>query len=162
MTRFAAVIRVTAALLIAAAASATVFVIADLVALLVSGGADSAGFVLETIGFLWPASYAVAFVHAVGLGLPAYLLLRWRGLTMWWISLAGGFVVGALPYAVLSLPWKAPDANLLAAHIVQPFAWTHYAGAIAGLSALGMAGGVAAWLTWYWLGRIFTRAAAVA
>ena len=92
-------------------------------------------FVLQTIRFLWPLSFAVAFVHAVGLGLPAYLLLRWRRLTAWWTGLAGGFLAGALPYAVLAFPWGAPPANLVAAHIVAGFTWTHYAGAIAGLGA---------------------------
>jgi hypothetical protein len=149
-----------AALLAAAAASATVFVAADLALLLPSEQADSVEFVLQTIGFLWPLSFAVAFVHAVGLGLPAYLLLRWRRLTAWWTGLAGGFLAGGLPYAVLAFPWGAPPANLVAAHIVAGFTWTRYAGAIAGLGALGMAGGIAAWLTWYWLGRKFARAQA--
>jgi hypothetical protein len=156
---FGEVLRVIAALLVAATASATVFVAADLVLLPLSPDeADPAGFILQTVAFLWPVTFTVAFAHALVLGLPAYLLLRWRRLTAWWTSLIGGFVVGSLPYAVFALPWGAPpEPSLVAAHIIPRFTWLHYAGAVGGLGALGMAGGIAAWLTWYWLGRIFGR-----
>jgi hypothetical protein len=138
---------VIAALL--AATSATLFVAADLVGLLLlSGDANIGGLALDHLLLLWPPAFAVALAHAIALGLPAFLILKRRGLTEWWISLPGGFVAGALPYAVLAPPWTSPPPDLVAAHIVPPFAWTHYAATTGGLGLLGTAGGIAAWLVW--------------
>ena len=148
-----------AALLVAAATSATLFLSADLVGLLLLPATeDIGGQALDHILLLWPPAFAVALAHAVVLGLPAFLILRRRGLTRWWISLASGFAVGALPYAVLSLPWEAPARELVAAHIVPPFAWTHYAAVTSGLGLLGAACGFAAWLVWRRAGRVRTPA----
>ncbi len=140
---------VGAALLAAAATSATLFVAADLVGLLLLPTTeDIGGQALDHIVLLWPPAFAVALAHAVALGLPAFLILKRRGLTQSWVSLVGGFAVGALPYAVLALRWTSPSPELLAAHIVAPFAWPHYFAVVGGLGLLGMAGGVAAWGVW--------------
>lgn len=146
-------LRVIAALIVAAATSASLFVAADLAGLLMIPRSDELG--AEAFGhilLLWPPAFIVALVHAVILGLPAYLIARRLGLIRWWVSLPGGFVVGALPYAVLALPWHAPPPELVAAHIVPPFTWQHYLAVAGGLGFLGMAGGIAAWLVWRWLG----------
>lgn len=146
--------RVTLALLAAAAASATVFVAVDVGWLLtMPGEGDTLGFAAQSALFLWPVAFIVALVHAVVLGLPAYFVLNRRGLTQWWISLIGGFAVGALPYAVLALPWQAPPPDLVEAHIIRGFTLLHYAAMAGGLGLLGMAGGFAAWLVWRGLGR---------
>jgi hypothetical protein len=144
------------ALLAAAATSATVFVATDITLLLLSpGDGNSLGFVLETIQFLWPIGFVAALVHAVVLGLPAYLLARRLGWTRWWASLIGGFAVGSLPYAVLALPWGAPPPpDLVEAHVIAPFSWVRYGGVALGLGVLGMAGGFSAWCTWRRLGRV--------
>lgn len=140
---------VSAALLAAAATSATLFVAADLIGLLFLPGDPNIGReALDHVLLLWPPAFAVALAHAVALGLPAFLILKRRGLTRWWIGLAGGFAVGALPYALLALPWTTPAPELVAAHIVPQFTWLHYTAIAAGLGLLGMAGGFAAWLTW--------------
>jgi hypothetical protein len=147
-------LRVVFALFAAAAVSATIFVAVDVTPLLLSPAeADSISFVLETIVLLWPLAFGVALIHAVALGLPAYLVLSRRGLTAWWIALIGGFAVGSLPYAILALPWSSPPPDLVQAHVIAPFAWTHYLAAILGLGGLGMAGGIAAWIVRYRLGN---------
>lgn len=151
---FVGAFRVTAAILAAAATSATLFVAADLIGLLIlQAGGDADDMMLEHIALLWPASFGVALVQAVALGLPAYLVLSRLKLTRWWVSLVGGYVIGCLPYVVLAYPWSAPPPDLVEAHIIVLFTWPHYAAISAGLGLLGMAGGLAAWLTWHHIGR---------
>ena len=155
--------RVTLALVSAAATSATLLLAADLIGVLLQTAGDATDMMLDHIALLWPAGFGVALVHAVALGLPAYLVLNRLKLTRWWVSLIGGFAVGSLPYAVLALPWSAPPPELVGAHIIPRFTWLHYAGVVGGLGLLGMAGGFAAWLTWAGLGWKFAkRHAAVA
>jgi hypothetical protein len=145
--------RVTLALAAAAAASATLFVAADVASLFViPAAANTAGFAAKSAALLWPIAFIVAAVHAVGVGLPAYLVASRLGLTRWWISLPGGFIAGALPYAILALPWRAPPPELVAAQIIQRFTWLHYAAMAGGLGLLGMAGGLAAWIVSHALG----------
>jgi hypothetical protein len=146
--------RVTAALTAAAVTSATVFVGADLIGLLfLPDDPKLLRITLEHILLLWPPAFIVAVVHAVGLGLPAYLVLKRIGATRWWVSLPAGFFIGALPYAVLALPWSLPP-NL------PPFTWPHYVAFAGGFGLLGMAGGAAAWLVWHAMRRNGEAAAA--
>jgi hypothetical protein len=157
-------LRVTAAILAAAATSATLFVAVDLIGLLLpTMGADSLDLALPHIALLWPASFIVALVHATGLGLPAFLVLRRLQLTAWWTSLIGGFAVGSFPYAILAFPWgSSPSPNLVEAGVVARFNGLHFGLVIAGLGLLGMAGGLAAWLTWHHIGRSSAQAAPLA
>jgi hypothetical protein len=148
-------LRVPAAILVAAATSAAIFVCTDLIGLLLpTMGADSLDLALPHIALLWPASFIVALVHATGLGLPAYLVLRRLRLTARWISLVAGFAVGSLPYAVLAFPWGGSSSSgLVEAGVIARFDGLHFGLVIAGLGLLGMAGGLAAWLTWHHIGR---------
>ena len=98
-------------------------------------------------GFLWVMTFIVALAHALVLGLPIFLLLRWLRRLPWWASLVGGFLVGSMPYAIVSFPSVQGTAD----------AWRVYAETVAFLGGLGMAGGFAAWLVWYWIGRDFAR-----
>jgi len=50
------------------------------------------------------ALISAAFVLV--LGIPAYLLLRWRNAVRWWSTIASGFVLGAVPVAVFSWPLR--------------------------------------------------------
>ena len=93
--------------------------------------------------FLSVMTFIVALAHALALGLPMFLLLRWRRRLRWWASLVGGFLVGNMPYAIVSFPSVQGTAD----------AWRIYAETAAFLGGLGMAGGFAAWLVWYWIGR---------
>jgi hypothetical protein len=147
-------LRVTIAILSAAATSATIFVAADLIGVLIlQAEGDATVLMLEHIALLWPASFGIALVHAVALGFPAYLVLNQLKLTRWWISLIGGYAIGCLPYLVFAYPWKASAPELIEAHIIARLSWPHYVAMSAGLGLLGMAGGLVAWLTWYGLGR---------
>jgi len=49
---------------------------------------------------------AISAAHVVALGIPAYFLLRWRGLLRWWSALLAGFVLGAVPAAVITWPLR--------------------------------------------------------
>src|SRR6185312_17171039 len=94
-------LRAAAALLVAPAVAATLFVGFEWISNPGWPGIDPGD-----VTFLWPVAFIVALAHAVMLGLPAYLLLRWMRLTRWWVSLAGGFAIGALPYAIYFSPLR--------------------------------------------------------
>jgi hypothetical protein len=146
--------RITVALAAAAATSATVFVGVDLVGLLfLPSNPGLTRLTGEHILLLWPPAFIVALVHAVCLGLPAYLILKRFGLTRWWVSLPAGFLIGSLPYAILALPWNLPP-NL------PPFTWPHYFAIGGGFGVLGVFGGIAAWLVWHAMRRKRDTAAA--
>ena len=90
-------------------------------------------------------------------------MLRRLQLTAWWTSLIGGFLIGGLPYAILAFPWSgSPSPDLVAAGVVARFNGLHFGLVIAGLGLLGMAGGLAAWLTWHHIGRSSAQAAPLA
>src|SRR5262245_17520493 len=64
-------------------------------------------------GFLWvrvrgfsSVSLLVSAAYVVLLGLPVFILLRWRGLIRWWSCVGSGFLLGALPVAVLTWPLR--------------------------------------------------------
>ncbi|HXP03339.1 MAG TPA: hypothetical protein VN808_04400 [Stellaceae bacterium] len=116
------------------------------------------------LSFSWAVTFIVALAHAVVLGLPAYLLLRWRGWTRWWTSLVCGFAIGSVPFAIYFSPFdnaasfsQAGDKVLIENGVTTLAGWIDFAESVGGLGLLGMAGGIAAWLTWYGLGRVFAR-----
>jgi hypothetical protein len=141
-------------MLAAAGTAATVFVAVDVAALLLTqSDGNTMGFVAETIAFIWPIAFVVALAHALVVGLPLFLLLSWLGRVSWRSILAGGFAAGALPYAMLALPWSAQPAELVAAKVIEPFSWPRYTAIVLGLGCLGTIGGRAGWLA----GIQFTR-----
>jgi hypothetical protein len=153
------IIRSLVALLAAPVAAATLFT-----GLEWATGPDWPRIDPDDISFLWPVTFTVALAHAVVLGLPTYLLLRWRGWTRWWTSLVCGFAIGSLPFAVYFSPFdnaasfsQLGDKVLIQNGVTTPAGWIDFAESVSGLGLLGMAGGMAAWLTWYGLGRVFPR-----
>jgi hypothetical protein len=116
----------------------------------------------EFAAFLWVATFTVALAHALILGLPIFLALRWLGRLRWWTSLVCGCLVGAMPYAIVLFPpaqgvssSQLGSQTLPRASVATADAWWSYAQAVIFLSGLGVAGGFAAWLVWYWIGRGF-------
>jgi len=166
MKLFAEAVRILIALLAAAVTAATIFVGYGAIVTW-SAGEAALGPSIQLMASLWWPAAAVALAHAVVLGLPAYLVLRWFGRTRWWVSLVCGFTVGALPFAIYFSPFdnaagfsQVGDKVLVQDGVTTLAGWIDYAESIGGLGLLGMAGGLAAWLSWYWLGRAFTRATA--
>ena len=161
MKLLAEAVRVLIALLAAAVTAATTFVGYGATVTWCSGEAALWPAIQLTMS-LWSPAVAVALAHAVVLGLPAFLVLRWRGWTRWWVSLVCGFAIGGLPFAIYFSPFdnaasfsQVDDKVLVQDGVTTLAGWIDYAESIGGLGLLGMAGGLAAWLTWYWLGRVF-------
>jgi len=151
-------LRAAAALLVAPAVAATLFAGFEWISNPGWPGIDPGD-----VTFLWPVAFIVALAHAVMLGLPAYLLLRWMRLTRWWVSLAGGFAIGALPYAIYFSPLREISSHsevgryvLVDNGVTTLVGWIYYGATAGALGLLGAAGGLGAWLTWYWMGRVFT------
>jgi len=160
MRFLAEILRVALGLLAAAATAATFFTGVGIAMILWEGPNDAtlASGIFAAIG-LWPIACIVALAHAVVLGLPLYAALRWFGAIRWWVGPICGFVVGALPYAIFFGPWneassfsQVNDKILVENGTTTLAGWIAYAEFAAGLGALGAAGGLAAWLTWGWLG----------
>jgi hypothetical protein len=133
-------------MLAAAGTAATVFVAVDVAALLLTpSDGNTIDFVAKTIAFIWPIAFVVALAHALVMGLPLLLLLSGLGRVSRQTSLAGGLAAGALPYAMMALPWSAQPAELVAAKVIEPFGWLRYIAIVLGLRCLGMIGGLAGW-----------------
>lgn len=84
----------------------------------------------------------VAFLHAILLGLPAYLLTQKLNIAKWWAGLVGGFLIGAGPWTILawigygSLTMAYQHGDLKLSPII---------------GVIGMVSGFTAWLTWHLL-----------
>jgi hypothetical protein len=81
-------------------------------------------FLLSTYLFGVP----LALVPSWTLGLPAYFVLRERWALTWGWAALGGFVVGGLPAALLSLPFAQQPGDPL-----EVFVWFGLFGAFGGL-----------------------------
>jgi hypothetical protein len=159
---FGEALRVAVAVPAAAAAAAGLFIAAQVI---VSWLSDGTPF-FEALGLailLGIAAFFVALAHAVVLGIPAFLVLRWLGWTRWWASPLAGFAIGSLPYAILFSPlrgeaadfYQAGDKILVQNGVATLAGWIAYGETAGALGLFGLVGGLAAWLTWYWLGRAF-------
>lgn len=117
--------------------------------LVVAAGTAAATFALASgAANIFTAAFWVALGHAAFFGLPLYLLLRFRGLLPWWSAPLGGFVVGCIPIALLSLVPAADQASTgSTATVVDGMrtaaGWLEYLTLVLGAGALGSIGGVA-------------------
>jgi hypothetical protein len=105
-------------------------------------------------------AFIVGLLHSTIMGLPAYFLVKRRGLINWWISLICGFVVGCLPMALITLPLSSPGVGFIADGVpmvvngvATTAGWLSYLGGVLGAGCLGMAGGLAAWVVWWMTGK---------
>jgi hypothetical protein len=98
------------------------------------------------------ALISAAFVLV--LGIPAYLLLRWRNAVRWWSTIASGFVLGAVPVAVCSWPLRfsqgasaSVDGVPTLVNGIPTFAgWLQYLESVIFFGACGAAAATAFWL----------------
>ncbi len=159
------VARVALALLAAAATPATVIAIPGLPDMTRWFSVDAAGFEFTRARNVWLIAFFIALLHAVILGFPAFLFLRWLKLTKWWMSPIWGFVIGGVPFAIFSWPlthqaasYRAWDGSKMVDYIIDGVlttaGWVQYVEGVGGVGLLGVYGGVAAWLVWYWLPRL--------
>ena len=102
---------------------------------------------------------ATAVVYVVVLGVPAFLILRWRKAIRWWSSMLMGFALGCLPIAVDL--WPEDDSGVSSSHwdgekmvatVVNGTAtlagWIQYGQSVAVFGLFGAVGGLAFWLVW--------------
>lgn len=100
------------------------------------------------------ACLAISTIHVMLLGMPAYALLSYcRGLR-WWSATAGGFLLGALPVAVLTWPLRYAETGMSASFDgVQTMAdgiptaagWISYARSVFFFASCGALSGLAFW-----------------
>ena len=97
----------------------------------------------------------VSALFVVVLGVPAYLLLRWRQAVRWWSALASGFVLAAIPIALLAWPLRFAGPGSSASvngvdtminGVPTMAGWMHYLAAVGQFGVLGLLGALAFWL----------------
>ena len=109
--------------------------------------------------FFGLVALTMSAAHVVVLGVPAFLILRWRRLLHPWSLATGGFVAGGIPIAFIWWPLlrrytdaeNMPSLSILGSPAVMTdgvptlTGWAIYAGVIAGFGLLGALGGMAFW-----------------
>src|SRR5690606_5351122 len=93
--------------------------------------------------------------HVLVLGVPAYLLLRWRNWVRWWSTIASGFALAALPIALWSWPLRYPELKSSASvngvqtmidGVPTAAGWLQYVEGALFFGAFGALSGLAFWL----------------
>ena len=104
------------------------------------------------------AALAVSAAHVLALGLPAFLLVVRAKVLAWWSAVGLGFVLGALPLALLSWPlrysegasarhWaKGQMIETIVNGVVTRAGWWSYVSGVVGMGFLGAIGGLSFWL----------------
>ncbi|WP_158756449.1 hypothetical protein [Dyella sp. S184] len=93
----------------------------------------------------------ISVAYVLVLGLPTYVLLRWRNAVRCWSTIASGFVLGAFPVAVLSWPLRFSggasatiDGVPTLVNGIPTFAgWLQYLELVAFMGACGVASAAA-------------------
>ena len=88
-------------------------------------------------------AFLVALAHALFLGLPLFLLLRWKHLVNAATTMLGAFIIGCIPMAIWSL--DVSDSELITAEIFGAQGWVSYATGVLIAGALGLAAGIVFW-----------------
>lgn len=100
------------------------------------------------------ASLTVSGAYVVALGIPTYLLLRKLNAIRWWSTIGAGFVLGAVPVAILTWPLRYAELRTSATiNGVQTMidgtptmaGWIQY---ISGALFVGACGAVGAFAFW--------------
>jgi hypothetical protein len=98
-----------------------------------------------------PLAFAVTLGHSVMLGLPVALFFRAKRWTRLRAVLVGAFLIGAIPFGILSLPFGGAASVNGIPTIVNGFptlaGWLSYMRSLAIAGALGASGGFVFWVT---------------
>jgi hypothetical protein len=103
-----------------------------------------------------------AFIAAVILGAPLYMILYRLGWLRWWSSILTGFIVGAIPAGVLFWPMHRTYGNVVTITEVRDgrqvqtivngvptlAGWLEFAQHVLTYAAAGAVGGLVFWLMW--------------
>jgi hypothetical protein len=120
---------------------------------------------LEDDGYIWVriGHFAIICImtttaYVLLLGVPAFLLLRWKHAIRWWSSAGAGLLLGALPLAIWAWPLRYSQPNSTAFYggvqivrngVPTLAGWFQYASGVGFLGLLGAIGGISFWLVWY-------------
>ncbi|KGI77897.1 hypothetical protein [Oleiagrimonas soli] len=117
----------------------------------------------------------IAFILALAwilvLGLPTFLILKGRGCVRWWSALLSGFLLAAIPVALLGWPYfpgngtsySGWDGHGMVDFVVNGIpthaGWIQYFTSTLGSGALGSTSALAFWLVWRLSGNRETKPA---
>jgi hypothetical protein len=100
---------------------------------------------------------AISLAHVVALGIPAFLVLRWRRALRWWSTLLSGFVLGAIPIGLFSWPlrYARPGSSAtidgvetMVNGIPTMAGWLQYLGGVSFFGACGLLAAMVFWVVW--------------
>ncbi|RAP57317.1 hypothetical protein [Oleiagrimonas sp. MCCC 1A03011] len=105
-------------------------------------------------------AFILALAWILVLGLPTFLILKGRGCVRWWSALFSGFLLAAIPIALLGWPYhpgggmsfSAWDGHRMVDYVVNGIptraGWRQFLTSTFGFGALGSASALAFWLVW--------------
>jgi hypothetical protein len=123
------------------------------------------GFVVALSTLEWRAAVAIGAVsaaHALLLGVPVYLLLRWQKWANAFTSVLAGALVGAGPVGVFLFPagerWSGSSASVggvptMVDGVATRAGWESYFTTVGLFAAFGVASGFLFWLFIHWASR---------
>jgi len=113
-------------------------------------------------GAAFVMTFVVAGAHTLVLGVPLFLLLRWRGWVNVVTATAGGFVIGMLPDAIWSWPlwyaelktsaWTGSYGQTMTEGVPTTAGWQQYIDGVLIFGAFGAFAGFVFWL-YLWVAR---------
>src|SRR3982751_6316836 len=104
------------------------------------------------------AALAVSAAHVLALGIPAYVLVVRAKAFAWWSAVGLGFMLGAVPLALLSWPLRYSEGasarhwengqmiETIVNGFVTPAGWWRYVSGVLSMGFLGALGGLSFWL----------------
>ena len=104
------------------------------------------------------AALAVSAAHVLALGLPAFLVVVRAKMFAWWSAVGLGFILGALPLALLSWPLRYSEGasarhwengqmiETIVNGVVTRAGWWSYVSGVVSMGCLGAVGGLSFWL----------------
>jgi hypothetical protein len=105
-------------------------------------------------------AFVVASIWVVLLGLPTFLIFKHRGLVRWWSAAVAGFLLGAVPMALVSWPfspgsgsgYSAWDGHQTVEYVVNGVpthaGWVQYILGSGGMGLMGAASAFMFWVVW--------------